>query len=413
LFEEGAAGVRKLMEEAGTLTTEQAKALAEADDATKRLNQSWDELSRTLTAKVAPGFTAVMDAMTNILREEPKVVTMGQAWDAFLAAFKKHGIGTQATDILREMKAIEEAANRVTRQRFSTGLGVAPGGHSRTPFVPGPAPAKTAAKSTDDFLASMGLSEVAITVSRITVSATEELYREMDAATQTATEKALAEWTEFDSQINELLRVGRISQDQANERIAENAKQYLEEVQITAQKILPPEVRTELDVFWEEAMRNTQNLIADTLISGFDDGVDGMLRSFAQMLAQMAAQAIAADIAGAIFGSGKSGGSSAAGWFDIAKSWFSGFFESGGFIAPGQFGVVGESGPEIVLGGRAGQTVIPMQQAAAAPTVNLRNINAFDSGVIRDYLVSAQGEEVLLNFIQRNGSRVRTASVGG
>jgi hypothetical protein len=73
---------------------------------------------------------------------------------------------------------------------------------------------------------------------------------------------------------------------------------------------------------------------------------------------------------------------------------------------------VGETGPEIVMGGRVGQTVIPAATAAPAPQVNLRNINAFDSGVIRDYLVSAQGEEVLLNFIERNGTRVRSASFG-
>jgi hypothetical protein len=410
MFEEGAEGIRQLREEAqqlgATLTGEQAQALAEADDAIKRMEQAWAGVARTLTAQVAPALTTVFDKTTKILSQKGAVLELAEAW-AKIAA------GPPQTLPMRLGRALfgeEAAAAPVT----STGTGLPPGGRNRTPFVPGFEEAANAAakatKASNDYM--RGLEEIAISVSRITTSATEELYREMDAATQTATEKALAEWTEFDSQINELLRVGRISQDQANERIAENAKQYLEEVQITAQKILPPEVRTELDVFWEEAARNTQNIIADTLISGFDEGVDGMLRSFAQMLAQMAAQAIAADIAGAIFGSGKSGGSSAAGWFDIAKSWFAGFFESGGFIAPGQFGVVGESGPEIVMGGRVGQTVVPMQQAAAAPQVNLRNINAFDSGVIRDYLVSAQGEEVLLNFIERNGTRVRTASVG-
>jgi hypothetical protein len=72
-----------------------------------------------------------------------------------------------------------------------------------------------------------------------------------------------------------------------------------------------------LSVFAEQASRNTQDIIADALTSGFDDGLDGMLKSFGQMLQQMAAQAIAADIAGAIFGEDGSGG----GLLDKGMEW--------------------------------------------------------------------------------------------
>jgi hypothetical protein len=57
--------------------------------------------------------------------------------------------------------------------------------------------------------------------------------------------------------------------------------------------------------------------------------------------------------------------------------------------------------------------LVPSREAAERPEVNIRNINAFDTSVIRDYLLSASGEEVLLNFVQRNGTRVRAATVGG
>lgn len=55
-------------------------------------------------------------------------------------------------------------------------------------------------------------------------------------------------------------------------------------------------------------------------------------------------------VVGLFGGSGSSGGSS---------SGFAGFFAEGGFIPPGAWGVVGEEGPEIIRGGRAGATVYP------------------------------------------------------
>jgi hypothetical protein len=382
------------------LTPEQIQALADADDAIKAMNQSWDDMARALTVGVAPAITAVTNRLTELLNQEDKLKSFGETWLKIAAR--------GPTGLLRG--AVGAVIGPEAPPTTSTGIGLPPGGRSRTPFVPDfEEAAKEQKKLTDD--AMRGLEELAVTTQRITVSATEQLYRDMDAATQTAQEKALVAWTEFDSQVEELLAAGRITQEDAAARIAENASQYLEEVQITAHKVFPPEEQQKLDVFWEEASRNTQDIIADTLVNGFDEGIDGMLRSFAQMLVQMAAQALAADIAGKIFGSG--GSSSGGGWMDALMSFFGGFFESGGFIAPGQFGVVGESGPEIVMGGNVGKTIIPMAQAAPAPQVNLRNINAFDTGVIRDYLLSAQGEEVMLNFISRNGTRVRMASVGG
>jgi TP901 family phage tail tape measure protein len=61
-------------------------------------------------------------------------------------------------------------------------------------------------------------------------------------------------------------------------------------------------------------------------------------------------------------------------------------FADGGFLSPGNVGLVGERGPELVSGGRSGLTVTPMPaMAAAAPgghgdTMRLTfNINAIDS----------------------------------
>lgn len=41
-------------------------------------------------------------------------------------------------------------------------------------------------------------------------------------------------------------------------------------------------------------------------------------------------------------------------------SGFAGGFAVGGYIPPGQWGITGEAGPEIVSGGRSGATITPM-----------------------------------------------------
>lgn len=93
-----------------------------------------------------------------------------------------------------------------------------------------------------------------------------------------------------------------------------------------------------LSVFAEEASREVQNIIADSLLSGFDDGAKGILKSFGQMILKITAQAVAADIAKRLFGDG--GVSSGGGWLGAAgnalKAWFGGPKDSGG---RGQAGV--------------------------------------------------------------------------
>jgi hypothetical protein len=68
LLERGSAGLREMIEEqrrlGNVLGEEQIKALRDADDAIKRMNSSWQGLSRTLTAAVAPALTAVFDALS-------------------------------------------------------------------------------------------------------------------------------------------------------------------------------------------------------------------------------------------------------------------------------------------------------------------------------------------------------------
>ena len=116
-------------------------------------------------------------------------------------------------------------------------------------------------------------------VQRITVSATEQLYRDMDEATQTSMERQLAEWEEFTAQVQALVDAGRISQEEALARNAEKTDEYLQEIEITAERMTVPvqEAIEETSEFAKQAARNMQDAFAEFLFDPFEDGLEGML----------------------------------------------------------------------------------------------------------------------------------------
>jgi hypothetical protein len=69
-FEQGASGIKKATDEivrmGGALSDSQIQKLADADDAIKRLDRSWDNFARTLTSAVAPALTAVLDELARV-----------------------------------------------------------------------------------------------------------------------------------------------------------------------------------------------------------------------------------------------------------------------------------------------------------------------------------------------------------
>lgn len=90
---------------------------------------------------------------------------------------------------------------------------------------------------------------------------------------------------------------------------------------------------------------------------------------------------------------------------------FAGAYDKGGNIPAGKIGLVGEYGPELIEGpakvtSRA-ETAKMLKGGgegapAAPPVVNVRNINVLDPAVVGDYLGSDEGEQLIMNVVQRN-----------
>lgn len=159
----------------------------------------------------------------------------------------------------------------------------------------------------------------------------------------------LESYQETLGELNDALDLGVISQETYS-RALEKAQETLDEA------------TNKWTVFKDQAARNTQDIIADTLVNGFDKGAKGILDSFADMITKLAAQAIAADIAGKLFG--KSGGGEGGGWIDAAISLFSGFGGGrafGGPVTAGTMYRVNEREPEFFKPNIGGK-VIPLSK---------------------------------------------------
>lgn len=170
--------------------------------------------------------------------------------------------------------------------------------------------------------------------------------------------------------LNDALDLGVISQETYS-RALEKAQDTLDEA------------TNKWTVFKDQAARNTQDIIADTLVNGFDKGAKGVLDSFAKMITQLAAQAIAADIAGKLFG--KSGGGEGGGWIDAAISLFSGFGggrATGGPVSAGTMYRINEREPEYFKPNVDGK-VIPLSKMPAGGGSTIVNNNNIRGDVNR------------------------------
>jgi tape measure domain-containing protein len=162
----------------------------------------------------------------------------------------------------------------------------------------------------------------------------EDVYTKGLAAIEglrTPLEEQLASYHEQRYALEQLAATYPNLADEAGEALKRLTMDGLEPITITAEKIFPPQEREELNVFFEEASRGFQNLLADFLFDPFKDGLRGMLQGFGDMLQRMAAEAVAAQIAQKLFGTGVGTGTgSSAGWLQMAGNLFMSYWGGSG-----------------------------------------------------------------------------------
>lgn len=180
--------------------------------------------------------------------------------------------------------------------------------------------------------------------------------------------------------LNALLKAGQIDQDTYSAALI-RAQEELNKTSESATFL-----GMDLKEFGKEASRNLQDVFKDFFLSA-DEGFDGIKSSFANMLKEMVANAAAANLASVLFGSDKKGQSKdgllggllgnlgglfgggsglSDGAINLASKGGIFQFANGGFLGPGEFGIAGEAGAELVYGGRQGATIFNQDQIANA-----------------------------------------------
>lgn len=353
LFQDGARGIREAREEAHkfavTLTNEQAQALADVDDAVVRLGESFRGLSLQMTAAAAPHIIDFFDQLSREIRSLKEPLSLQQQaleliQGALLATYGPAAVGAVKqlddafSDLADDMERAASAplGSAARTEAMSRGLGLA------YDVAKANEQAAEAAKAARE--AAEKAAREAEKRQREEEQRLKDLADQYRDTYQAAEEAVKASRTEGEHALD-VLNEQRAALDAAATAFPAMAAQYAEAKAkledafladpITIQpKIELEKVKTELDVFWEEASRNTQDIIANALTDGFDDGIKGMLNAFTQMLLQMAAQAIAADIAGKIFGVGGMGPGALGSIWETLVGPFVGMAE-GGYTGPG------------------------------------------------------------------------------
>jgi len=183
------------------------------------------------------------------------------------------------------------------------------------------------------------------------------------------------------------------------EEIEAGARQTAEAVAATA-----PAAAEAVESVAEDAMQKLtplQESVSSALVTGVQQGGDGMLDAFAGILQQMATQALQTQISKLLFG-GESGGGLLGGLFGgggggLFGGLFGGAREKGGTVTGGKTYLVGEKGPELFSAGRTG-TITPNNAMGGgltyAPVVTIQGGATEQDRILFQRQLDAQKAEI-------------------
>ena len=443
MFEAGAAGIRAAREEAQrlgiTMTEEQAKSLAAADDSIKRLSSAWLNMKRLVIGDLAPTITAAIDSITNALSENGRqALTWGKVWEAVALTMAMGPLGA-IKGFVRAFRTDPEqnsqrsnrslsVASPVEPKRPAPGYAAGAGGGGGTK---GLTEAERATQAIQQQIVALrqqvetfNASEAGLLAYRATLGDLSDEFKKAGPAAEPmrlqlielgvelsdlkiktdAENKALEESNKLKEDAkqvieglkdgyalaadkvalyNKMVEAGVLTDEQRAAAIKQVSEALAEQVNKTK------DATDKMTVFWDQAMRNMQDILGEALFNSFEDGVDGMVLQWAQALKRMAAEALAAQIFSALGSAAKgaAGGGGFWGWLiggvvsafggAVGGGAVSGGMSSingldmglvglakGGTIFPGGMYLVGENGPELVTPRSPGM-VLPAKTTSA------------------------------------------------
>jgi hypothetical protein len=379
IFEDGAAGARKMMDAtAKVFTASELRRLQEADDAFKTINATVNGVASDMAIGLVNAIKNVGSALgvafggTEIQQLEMQLKrTREVAATPWYVPYPMPWIDKAKEDI----KVLEDKLARLKMLNSGGWSRVASGskkGDAPPDFKPEP-------KKADDL---EKLQPIIVTATRI-----QSDFNQMLKDTETDAQAAARALDVFKIKLEELKAVGLIDESESIARLLASQTEPLLDMKI-------PEVTEDfkegldvMTVYAEQAARNIQDSLAG-FFRDFDKGLDGMVEGFLNAIADMAANLAASQLLGMLGGS-LSGSTNpflaALGGALTPKA-------TGGPVSAGGAYMVGERGPEMFVPGASG-TIVPNHQLGGgltyAPVINAQgadaSLRAALPGILQDH----------------------------
>lgn len=348
LIAEGSDGIRKLISEqermGNVFNDDQLRRMADVDDAIKRLDSSWTRFWRTLTTKVSPALSTILDLLSGAGK--------GQQWALLQASAKLAADIKYAASYGDKVRVDKLTAERNEIERsllaFSKGPSSRRGSAANvtTGAPPGFAPVGSSADRGE-------ISEVMTTAVRLFDRSTAVLGTKASALDAETLENT--RFDQFGDQLNEVLE--RTTHD--FHELNEASRQASDAMQVYA----------------DESMRGIQRSLSEFFLDPAREGIKGLGRSIVDVFRETFANILAAKVASGLFGSVDAKGSLSGGLLSGAiNALFGGGKASGGPVDVGRSYLVGERGPELFTPGRNG-FITPNGAGGGAVTI-YQNVDA-------------------------------------
>lgn len=393
LFAQGAEGIRKAREEAQKLGFSFDDATLSkfdaADDAIKRLKASWEAFTVTLTAKVAPALTKVLDDLSTGGARRTGSFAVGQAFLGPALA------GYNAFFSDRFDKKPQGGRGR-------------PGGDASS-LSEGPIGFAEQAKA--DAAEAQRLAEdtaaVVVKAAKVSTDAVTELYEQWKASALSTYDLETKAFYERVAKLDELREVGKISGEQYARAFTEALDDVLAEVEVTVKKVSVETTKT---------MSAGAEFFRDSFMMAFDDLLSTGKVHWDDLLRYMVSQLLKAQFAKMmqdIFAQG-------AGWFTQLLGAFAGAYNpgvaparaAGGPVQAGKTYMVGEKGVELFKPNASG-TIIPNHAMGGGISVTVVNhIDARGATVDAIKLLPSFGKQISEQTEARIVERLRRDHYG-
>lgn len=450
MFEKGAAGINKMIEEAKALGVvldeDQIKKLSEADTAVKKLNASWDGFMRNLTAKIAPALSSVLDRLSGAWKiTETGMITrldglMLQQKTITDKLEKAQSMGLNIKGRNEVIASLSEQLKSVEKQIDDVYGKLLPEftlNSKRTDIPKLPGFDQSQAKK---------ILDISITSTEKTATAMQSFYTNLRDTAFSSFDDQLQKFAQIEAALLELRSAGEISAKQfdrgwkvAFNSLVESFNQSVDNIDpiVLSQKFQSFEslleglknqgmiTADELSAAWEKAFdglfpmleinskkvdkvstqmtefarvaaQNMQNAFAQFLFDPFEGGLRGMLSNFVNILRQMVAQIIAQQILLAFFRMFTGGTGFMADFANAAVSSIEGR-AIGGPVSKGSPYIVGERGPELFVPNSSG-SIVPNNKMGGITLAPVYNIDARGA--------TADLQKALPNILQENNRRI-------